>query len=303
MSNKSKAILLGLLSALFFAVTFVLNRAMSSAGGSWIWSASFRYYWMILLLFPIILGRGQLRELLEHMGKNIGAWLLWSSIGFGIFYAGLTYAASFAPAWLVAGTWQLTIIAGICLAPFLQKNAAPISAKTWIFSLIIIAGVVLLQIPEAQSLSLPVLLSCSIPVLLAAFAYPLGNRKMMQITAGKLTTLQRLFGMTLASLPFWIILSIYGALNHPAPSSSLLTQTFIVALFSGVIATFLFFKATEMVRKDEKSLAAVEATQSTEVIFTLFGEILILHSLFPSTLSLVGMGIIILGMLLHSFKS
>ncbi len=303
MNNTRKAIFLGIVSALFFAVTFVLNRAMSTAGGSWIWAAAFRYYWMVLLLFPLLLGRGQLRELFTVMRKNLGAWLLWSSIGFGIFYAGLTYAASFAPAWLVAGTWQLTIIAGICLAPFLQQHAQAISAKTWFFSLIIIAGVILLQIPEAQHLSWPLFLSSTIPVLLAAFAYPLGNRKMMQLTAGKLSTLQRLFGMTLASLPFWLVLSVYAGLNHPAPSTSLVTQTFIVALFSGVIATFLFFKATEMVRKDEKSLAAVEATQSTEVIFTLFGEVLILHSLFPSSLSLIGMAVIILGMLLHSFKS
>lgn len=299
---KKKAILLGVLSALFFAVTFVLNRSMSDAGGSWIWAAAFRYYWMALLLFPIILGRKELLSLWTVMRENIGQWFLWSSIGFGIFYAGITYAASFAPAWLVAGTWQLTIIAGICLTPFLQRGER-ISLKTWLFSSIIIFGVVLLQLPEAKALSFDLFLSSVLPVLLAAFAYPLGNRKMMQLTRGRLTTMQRLFGMTLASLPFWLVWSVYGSFTQPAPTVSLLSQTFIVALFSGVIATWLFFKATELVRHDHKSLAAVEATQSTEVIFALVGEVVILHAAFPTPLSLIGLMIIIAGMLLHSFKS
>ena len=31
-------ILLGILAALFFAVTFILNHAMELDGGSWLWS-------------------------------------------------------------------------------------------------------------------------------------------------------------------------------------------------------------------------------------------------------------------------
>ncbi|MEJ5054344.1 DMT family transporter [Sphingobacterium sp. MYb382] len=303
MKIKNKAILLGVLSAFFFAATFVLNRSMSDAGGSWIWSASFRYYWMTLLLLPIVWVRGELPGLWQAMRANIGNWVLWSTIGFGLFYAGITYAGSFAPAWLVAGTWQLTLIAGIAIAPLLEKKAAPIPRKTWLFSAIILLGIVLLQIPEAKALSLAVLLSATIPLLIAAFAYPLGNRKMMLLTKGELSTLQRLFGMTIASLPFWIILSVYGFLEHPAPQGSLLLQTFTVALFSGVIATWLFFKATELVRHDPKGLAAVEATQSTEVLFALAAEILFLHAAIPSSLSLIGIAVVILGMILHSLKS
>jgi len=76
-----------------------------------------------------------------------------------------------------------------------------------------------------------------------------------------------------------------------------------VALLSGVAATWLFFKATDMVRTDQKRLAAVEATQSTEVIFAIAGEVLILHAALPDRFSLVGIAIVILGMLLHSSKS
>ncbi|ABS22278.1 hypothetical protein Bcer98_2005 [Bacillus cytotoxicus NVH 391-98] len=35
----------------FFAFTFILNPAMDLQGGSWIWSASLRYYFMVPLLF------------------------------------------------------------------------------------------------------------------------------------------------------------------------------------------------------------------------------------------------------------
>ena len=39
-----KEIALGILASLFFAVTFILNHAMEMQGGSWLWSASLRYF-------------------------------------------------------------------------------------------------------------------------------------------------------------------------------------------------------------------------------------------------------------------
>lgn len=45
-----------------------------------------------------------------------GSWL-WSVVALVLFYAPLTYAAAFSPGWLVAGTWQLTILAGVLLTP------------------------------------------------------------------------------------------------------------------------------------------------------------------------------------------
>jgi len=44
-------ILIGVLAALFFSSTFVLNRAMSLDGGHWVWSAGLRYFWMLGFLF------------------------------------------------------------------------------------------------------------------------------------------------------------------------------------------------------------------------------------------------------------
>lgn len=39
-----KEILIGIIAALFFAFTFILNHSMELDGGSWLWSASLRYF-------------------------------------------------------------------------------------------------------------------------------------------------------------------------------------------------------------------------------------------------------------------
>jgi drug/metabolite transporter (DMT)-like permease len=148
------------------------------------------------------------------------------------------------------------------------------------------------------------LFSGIIPVLVAAFAYPLGNRKMMQLTKGRLDVYQRILGMLICSMPFWLLLSGYELfVKQNIPGNSQYLQTFIVAISSGVIATALFFFATDKVSIDENSLAAVEATQSTEVVFALMGEVWLLRSPFPDTFAIIGMTLVILGMVLHSLKS
>ena len=42
-----QAIVIGIAASLFFASTFVLNRSMDLAGGSWLWSASLRYLFTV----------------------------------------------------------------------------------------------------------------------------------------------------------------------------------------------------------------------------------------------------------------
>lgn len=42
---------LSLAASFFFAVTFILNRSMELAGGSWTWSSSLRFFFMVPLLF------------------------------------------------------------------------------------------------------------------------------------------------------------------------------------------------------------------------------------------------------------
>lgn len=120
---------------------------------------------------------------------------------------------------------------------------------------------------------------------------------------GKLDTFQRVLGMTLASLPFWLLLAAYGWWSDGLPSMGQTVQSFIVAVSSGIGAIVLFFWATDMVRKHPQKLAAVEATQSGEVIFALLGEMILLSGVFPSLLSFSGLLFIITGMILHTFAS
>lgn len=117
-----KAILVGILASLFFAVTFVLNRAMELSGGSWYWSASLRFIFMVPFLLFIVMMRGKLTPLLKEMRKHPLFWLKWSFVGFVLFYAPITFAAAFGPGWLVAGTWQITIVAGVLLSPFFYET-------------------------------------------------------------------------------------------------------------------------------------------------------------------------------------
>jgi drug/metabolite transporter (DMT)-like permease len=304
-----RAIILGVLAAFFFAFTFVLNQAMEMNGGSWIWSASLRYFFMLPLLLVMVLFRKNLAFVWQELKANPIPWILWSSVGFGIFYAFICFAAAYGPGWLVAATWQLTIISGTLLAPFFyekvdgQKIRKKIPFNSLTFSLLIVFGVLLMQAEYAKEISIQSTLLCFIPIVIASFAYPMGNRKMMEIVDGRLDAYQRVLGMTIASLPFWIILSIYGIYTVGLPSREQVVQSSVVAVFSGVFATILFFAATDLVRNDMQKLGAVEATQSFEVLFALLGEMLFLSASLPSFLSLIGMCCIIIGMVLHSVFS
>lgn len=308
-----KEITLGILASIFFAVTFILNRSMELSGGSWLWSASLRYIFMVPFLLIIVFFRGNLKQVWRDMLSRPIPWLVWSFVGFVLFYAPITFAAAFGPGWLVAGTWQLTIVGGVLLGPLFFKTVesknGPVKVRhqipihALIISLFILIGVVLIQWQHAQELTFDIVLASILPVVMAAFCYPLGNRKMMEICGGKLDTFQRVFGMTIASLPFWLLLAGMGYVQVGPPSSDQLAQSFIVAISSGVIATTLFFIATDRVRDNHDMLAAVEATQSTQVIFVIVGEVILLSTPLPSLLSTTGLFIVMIGILLHSFSS
>lgn len=117
-----KATIIGILSAFFFSVTFVLNRAMELDGGSWIWSASLRFFFMLPLLLIIVGFKRNIMPVLLHIKKQPLPWIIWSTVGFGLFYAPLTFSTIYGPGWLVAATFQLTIISGSLLVPFLSKG-------------------------------------------------------------------------------------------------------------------------------------------------------------------------------------
>ena len=306
----TKAFILGMAASFFFAFTFLLNQQMNVSGGSWLWSSSLRYIFMLPILFIIMIIKNQLFDVLNDIMKKPIQWITWSTIGFGLFYAPLSFASAYGASWLVAGTWQLTIVAGGLMSPLFFKSIETnngsykirnkLPKKSLLMSSIILLGIFLMQFEEARNIPWLETLLGIVPVILAAFAYPLGNRKMMEICDNKFTTFQRVFGMTLCSMPFWIIISISGVLSVGLPSKEQIIQSLIVAVFSGIIATILFFKATDIVSSDTHRLAVVESTQSGEVLFTLLGGVFIFHDKIPTLIGLIGIMLVVIGMILNS---
>lgn len=306
----AKALILGITASFFFAFTFILNQQMNIAGGSWLWSSSLRYIFMLPILFIIMIMKKQLLEVLRDIIKKPIQWITWSTIGFGLFYAPLSYASVYGPSWLVAGTWQITIVAGALLSPLffktietengLLKVRNKIPKKSLMMSSIILLGIILMQLQQAKDISVLDALIGIVPVIVAAFAYPLGNRKMIEVCGNRFNTVQRVFGMTLCSMPFWLIISAFGIASVGLPSKGQVLQSLIVAVFSGIIATILFFKATDMVSTDTHKLAVIESTQSGEVLFTLLGGVLIFHDKMPTVMGFGGIILVVIGMILNS---
>ncbi|MEG2192164.1 MAG: multidrug resistance efflux transporter family protein [Oscillospiraceae bacterium] len=293
-----KAIFKGLLASMFFAATFVLNRSMNLGGGNYLWSACLRYIFMLPILYILLMKNKGANKVHSKIKEDKMGWFLWSTVGFGLFYLPLSYASNSGEAWLVVGTWQITIIAGALLTPLWGKK---IPYKMIFVSITIIVGVFILQLEGAKGSQAVSPLSCILPVLVAAFCYPLGNRKMMDVSKGELSTTQRVYGMTLCSMPFWIIVAVFAYIQVGLPSVGQVLQALAVAIFSGVVATILFFRATDMVKDNPRQLAAVEATQAGEVVFTLIGGLLFLGEKLPGPVGIFGLFLILSGMMINSF--
>lgn len=178
---------------------------MNLGGGYWLWSAALRYLFMLPILWCIVQKRKETKTVLMDIRENPVCWILWSTVGFGLFYMPLSMASIYGESWFVAATWQITIVC-----------------------------------------------------------------------------------------------SGYAWATHGLPDGDQIFQSVVVAVFSGVIATLLFFEATNMVKNNPRQLAVVEATQSGEVLFTLLGGILFLGDAVPSVTGFVGILIIVVGMTCNS---
>ena len=271
---------------------------MNLAGGYWMWSACLRYIFTLPMMGLLLWREHGWNSLKEDIVKRPKDWLIWSTVGFGLFYAPLTMASIYGESWFVCATWQMTIVAGVLLTPLFGR---PVPVKNILMSCLILVGIFLLQIPNIKAGALGNIFAPLALIVIAAFSYPLGNRKMM--VGCNLDTVQRVFGMTLCSMPFWLVLSCYAMVHAGAPSGGQVVQSIGVALFSGVIATVLFFRATDMVKNNPKQLAMIEATQSGEVIFTLLGGILVLGDSMPDPVGFLGIVIVVMGMIGNSLVS
>jgi drug/metabolite transporter (DMT)-like permease len=295
------AVVIALLSALFFTLTYVLNRAIANDGGYWAWTASLRYLLTLPLLLPLMPWQGGIAPVWRALRAHPWAWLRCSAIGFVLFYILLSYAASSGPSWLVAGSFQFTVIAGMLCAPFLYHDARRrIPPAALAVGVLIIAGVLLLQFGHADGRldrAGWIALAC---VLGSAGLYPLGNRLLLlhlERTGESLNATQRVFGMTLASQPLWWLVAAFAWQQSGSPSLSQAWLAAGVALSAGVIATILFFQATGMVRDNPTALGAAEAMQAAELLFATVLGVWWLHEAWPRGIALWGAALVMLGII------
>jgi drug/metabolite transporter (DMT)-like permease len=298
-------IFIGLLSGFFFSSTFILNRVMSLDGGHWLWSASLRYAFMIMFLIPLLCFYQGVKTPVHVFRLFLKNWIFWTlsgSIGFGCFYALICFSAEHAPGWVIATTWQLTIIASpVVLVSFGRS----FPKKIWFFSILIFMGILIVNLSHITIENLVNLISGGVPVLIAAFCYPIGNQLVWEAMNGNKflpnindplleNTFNKVLLLSLGSVPFWILLIV--AISPSPPSASQVLNTSLVALFSGVIATSLFLLARSKACKASE-IAAVDATQSSEVLFALIGEIMFLNAPFPNAMAFAGIFLVFIGLM------
>ena len=306
-SNALLAVGLALTSALFFTFTYVLNRSLVAGGGHWAWAVILRYLFTLPMLAVVLPFQGGLGELPRELRLNLRPWLLWSGVGFVLFGIPLTWAANSGPSWLIAGSFQTTVLAGPLLAPLIYRDKRrQLAWRTLAIGTLIVAGVFALRWgPAHGQLSRSDWLAIG-AVVLAAFAYPLGNRKLLlhlEQGSTRINAVQRVFGMTLCSWPLWLVFAVVAwfTIGPPTLREALLAGG--VALSSGTIATILFFRATDMVRSEPTALAAVEAMQAAELLFASLLGVLFLGESWPRGYAAFGALAIIIGIGLFGWVS
>ena len=298
------AVAIALLSALFFTCTYVFNRAAAVEGGHWAWTAALRYLITLPLLWLVMPWQGGVRPVWQAIVRHPLPWLGWSAIGFVLFYVCLTYAAASGPSWLVAGTFQLTVIAGMLCAPLLYDDVrARIPLPALIAGAIVVAGVLLMQFGHgggALDRDGWIALLC---VAISAVAYPVGNRGLLlhlERAGIELNATQRVFGMTLASQPLWLLVALHAGIASGAPPQGQVWLAAGVAIGAGIIATVLFFQATGMVRRNPTGLAAAEAMQAAELLFATAIGVWWLGETWPQGRALFGAVLVVVGIVAFS---
>lgn len=302
--NPLRPILLATLGAMLFSSTFLLNRLMATTGGSWVWTAVLRYAYTALILTGGLLLRGEWAGFWRFWRDSWRLWVLWGSVGIGVFYSLVAVAAEFSPAWLIAGSFQLVLLSGLLLTPFIYPDhRAQLNLPALRMAGVVVVGVLLMQVENvAQGFSAKALLGFGM-IVVSTFLYPLANRKVLlylETAPVRVSAVQMVLGLTLGSLPFWALVAGWGGLTGPGPTPQQWGYTFVVALLAGVVATGLFYYALALAGPNATLLGAVEATQSVELLTTVAIEVTLLGAPLPSPLSWAGMALVVLGIVLYS---
>ena len=293
--NSSFLLAIGLLSALFFSATFLINRAISLDGGHWYFSASLRFIYTLLFLtlgFIFFKSFSYFKLVIHEYIDNLRFWTISGTIGFGFFYSLICYAADFSPAWVVATTWQMTILASLFVLAFFGQK---ISKRIWFFTFIIFVDITLVNLSHFDINNIEPLLLGSLPILIASFSYPIGNqlvweeKKKRRVSKKDISVINnafvKVFLLTLGSLPLWIVL--YFLTDATTPTQEQYLNVAMISILSGVIATSLFLYARSHANTPSK-LVIVDASQSGEVFFALLGEVIFLNVVFPNSIGLIG---------------
>ncbi len=300
-ASLPRLVLLGVCSSALFSVTFILNRFMSLDGGYWTWAAGLRYGFTVLLLMGWLAVARRPRYLLRVLAafwRRLPFWLLAGGVGAGIFYAGICYAADHAPGWVVAATWQTTILASPLV---LRAFGKPVPRRGVLFMVLIFAGIVVLNAARlVKGIPVSQIMGSVLPVLVSAFAYPVGNQlvsrarhsgdKDFAILADPMAAVLML---SLGALPVFAALLLVTW--PPSPGHGQVISTFLVALSAGCLATTLFLYARNL-SSNAMKIAAVDAAQAGEVGFALLGGIVFLGGAMPDIPSFVGLGCVIAGL-------
>ncbi len=297
-------ILVGILSAAFFSSTWIINRQISLADGPWEWNAILRYPIVLALIAPWLALRGRERGLgaaLRCFGRRPGYWILAGSLGCGVFYLGICFAGDRAPGWVLATTWQVTILVSPLV---LRLFGLRVPMRGLLLMALVFIGVSAINLSQIRMAANPLAYWFAAGALLiAAIAYPAGNQMLNLARNAPEATgsddgnalfdpIAGLFLMSLGSLPFWAIML---AITRPAqPEGVQIAQITVVAVSSGVIATGLFFWARNATA-DPYVIAAVDATQSFEIVFTVLGEAILLGGAWPGIGEGLGILLVMIG--------
>ena len=305
-TNTLYILLISLLAAMFFSATFLINRSISIDGGHWYWSGALRFFFtLVLMSIVIILFKGSdfLKKILLDYKNNFIFWNIAGTLGFGVFYSMICFASDFSPAWMVATTWQLTIIASLFVLAFYGQK---LSKKIWFFTVLIFIGICLVNFSAFNIDEFKTLIIGFVAVLIAAFAYPIGNqmvwekkKKREETKSDKIEVLNNAFSkvflLTLGSFPLWIVLFFVLGIDF-LPSSGQISNVIMISFLSGVVGGSLFLYARSKANTSKK-IMMVDACQSGEVIFTLIGEIIFLNLAIPGILAFAGVVITIIGLI------